>query len=413
MHGKLYRVSLVSSIQAGRQKIKCDYTRPCNQCRLRPPRAGVPCTYPDSGQQENEQTPAQMGETIKPYTGGCGYTNKLGCIGQWTWSAHGCRNTQSMPEASDSFGLPEPSSDIIANLLNLYGPIRRERAVPGSDCIPPVGVATTSLRRRGSPPYTQEAFLMCCLQNAAQDVHNIGPRDAAARDPAFTVLYAHGGTHPGEVSRSAAVSIALGAVLHLIGSARNHYSPLPVRASCVGCVRSCGQRPVLDSVRNEHGRRQSMTILFSVSGMKFLSGDDAEESSHPSLLVRSTILLERVIAVGRAQARVEARLDRFHATVSSGPSPRSLMLAIIRLHAAYAPILLLFKLSNRVSNLKFRNAGGLRGGLWPDEGRGKTNAETIMKADLGVTSSRIRIKAGIWAVIGRDFLRKRENDSLE
>ncbi|KAJ7458919.1 hypothetical protein FB451DRAFT_1406096 [Mycena latifolia] len=318
-------------------------------------------------------------------------------------------NTHSMSEASHSFGLPEPPSHLIANLAEVFterfaesalfflNPIALHQSVlrpgPFGDPDRPCPALLCAIYLWGSAlvdtpstPYTPEAFLMCCLQNIAQDVHDMVGRpkftlETLQAEVLLSLYYMHAAQPiPGRYHSSAAVSIALGAGLHLTGSARKsepHCSPFSVPASWAWGGSEAGTRidafwavvilnnywVVVDGAPSSISYEMSMDTPWSSMSqslgdatiMKFLDGDDSEGSSPPALLAKATILLERVIAVSTlntdgtrnpsAQARADARLDRFHATLPPGPSPRSLMLAhaltdtaIIRLHAPYAPI---------------------------------------------------------------------------
>ncbi|KAJ7495570.1 hypothetical protein FB451DRAFT_1550928 [Mycena latifolia] len=410
-----------------RRKIRCDGAHPCNQCRLRPPRSYAPCTYPHSGPQEIQQTPGQMVETIRrlkerieqlelllPPDPESIYLSQpyLTPVSSGTPEPVLELEAPSIPEALPSFGLPEPSSDLIATLVDVFNdrfvgntlffldPVAfrqsallplpfgdRNRPCPALLCAVYLwGSALADIRP--SSPYTPGAFLLCCMQNLVQGIHDIVDRpkfvlETIQAEVLLSLYYMHTAQLvPGRYHSSAAISIALGARLHLIGSGRTPDSdslPFPSSASaawdspeecmCIdafwavvllnnywvavdGAPSAISYEMNTDTPWASPGSPQA---LRGATIKNFLNGDDLGVTSPAALLSKASILLERVIAFGalktggasdsRALARVETRLDRFQASLPPGPSSRALILAhaltdtaIIRLHAAYAPI---------------------------------------------------------------------------
>ncbi|KAJ7438180.1 hypothetical protein FB451DRAFT_1192837 [Mycena latifolia] len=241
---------------------------------------------------------------------------------------------------------------------------------------------------RPSSPYTPGAFLLCCMQNLAQGVHDIVDRpkfvlETIQAEVLLSLYYMHTAQPlPGRYHSSAAISIALGARLHLFGSGLTPDSdslPFPSSASaawdsseeCMSIdafwtvvllnnywVAVDGAPSAISYEMNIHtpwASPSSPQALRGATIKNFLNGDDPGVTSPAAVLSKASILLERVIAFGalktggpsdsRALARIETRLDRFRASLPLGPSSRVLILAhaltdtaIIRLHAAYASI---------------------------------------------------------------------------
>ncbi|KAJ7455859.1 hypothetical protein FB451DRAFT_1373132 [Mycena latifolia] len=315
-----------------------------------------------------------------------------------------------MPEASHSFGLPEPSSDLIATLLDVFtarfaghtlfflDPVAfRQSALlplPFGDPNRPCPALLCAVYLWGSvladirpsSPYSPGAFLLCCLQNVVQGIHNIVdcPKfilETIQAEVLLSLYYMHTAQPvPGRYHSSAAISIALCAHLHLIGSGRNppsHHLPFPLFASAAWDSVEEGMRidafwavvllnnywVAVDGASSAISYEINIDTPWAASSeapcgatiMRFLNGDETGGSSPAALLSQASILLERVMAFGAlntgdppdssALARVETRLDRFQSLLPPGPTSRSLILAhalkdtaIIRLHAAYAPI---------------------------------------------------------------------------
>ncbi|KAJ7467594.1 hypothetical protein FB451DRAFT_1177972 [Mycena latifolia] len=408
---------------ARRRKIKCDGTEPCNQCRLRPPRSGQPCIYTQSRIPETQETSAQMTETIRglkarieelelvlPQDPSSIYLNQPYFIPESSGILEPVGlEAPSLPEASPSVGLPEPSSHLIVPLIDICTGRFAESALffldlvvfrqsallplPFGDPTRPCPALLCAVYLWGSvladfstsPPYTPDAFLLCCLQNIAQDVHYIVTRpklllETIQAEVLLSLYYMRTVQHvPGRYHSSAAVTIALCAGLHLLGSGGNaepHDTPFPIYASSVSeaseeerridafwavvilnnywVASDSGPSSISDEFNIDTPWPSSPPSLGGATVMKFLTGDDSEGSSHAALLSKTSILLERVITLSAAHTgplessllvRVEARLDRFQASLPAGPGTHSLILAraltdsaIIRIHAVYAHI---------------------------------------------------------------------------
>ncbi|KAJ7463032.1 hypothetical protein FB451DRAFT_1266688 [Mycena latifolia] len=408
-----------------RRKIRCDGGQPCNQCRLRPPRTYAPCTYPHSGPQEIQQTPGQMIETIRrlkerievlelllPPDPETIYLSQpyLTPVSSGTPEPVLELEAPLISEASHSFGLPEPSSDLIATLVDVFtgrfagntlfflDPVTfRQSALlplpfgdPNRPCPALLcavylwGSALADIRP--STLYTPNTFLLCCLQNIVQDVHDNVDRpkfvlETIQAEVLLSLYYMHTAQSlPGRQHSSAAVSIAQGARLHLIGSGRHadsHSLPFPLSTSAEWDSSEESMRveafwavvllnnywvavdgapsAISYEINIDTPWAASPHTLPGATIMNFLNGDDAAATFPAALLSKASIVLQWVIAFGAlntggppdssALARVETRLDKFRASLPPGPSSRALILAhtltdtaIIRLHAAYAPI---------------------------------------------------------------------------
>ncbi|KAJ7463029.1 hypothetical protein FB451DRAFT_1562424 [Mycena latifolia] len=406
-----------------RRKIRCDGAHPCNQCRLRPPRTYAPCTH--SGPQEIQQTPGQMIETIHhlkerieelelllPPDPETIYLSQpyLTPVASGTPEPVLELEAPSIPEASHSFGLSEPSSDLIATLVDVFtdrfagntlfflDPVTfRQSALlplpfgdPNRPCPALLcavylwGSALAGIRP--STLYTPNTFLLCCLQNIVQDVHDNVDRpkfvlETIQAEVLLSLYYMHTAKPvPGRHHSSAAVSIAQGARLHLIGSGRyvdSHSLPFPLSTSAEWdsseesmCIEALWAVVLLNNywvavdgapsvisyeINIDTPWAASPHTLPGVTIMNLLNGDDPAVTSPAALLLKASILLQWVIAFGAlniggppdssALARVETRLDKFRASLPPGPSSRALILAhaltdtaIIRLHATYVPI---------------------------------------------------------------------------
>ncbi|KAJ6568023.1 hypothetical protein DFH09DRAFT_1468327 [Mycena vulgaris] len=404
---------------------KCDSGRPtCNQCRLRPPRTWAPCSYPLLDPPENELTSDQMLEAIRALKARVEELelifppDPLGVpLNQpyMTASAHGKMHLDpwSDSEGSHSIDLMEPPPDMINTLLDLFlarfagsshffhDPVvfrhsvllplpfgDRNRPAPALLCAAYLWGSTLADIQQVAP-YTPDAFLLCCLQNLSRDLEEIIIRpqlilQTIQAQVLVSLYYMHTvKLVQGRYYCSAAVSLALGARLHLIRSSRNPYAEYPAFTIRTPALQGLDQSTEAVAINalwavvilnnswagvdgapssfpwdvNMDTPWPSSTQSSSRAGqagptiLAFLNGDDSESSSHLGLLSKASVLLERVIALGTHSAgcpdpsALEARLDSFQAVLPALTRDDALILAhsladsaIVRLHAPHAHI---------------------------------------------------------------------------
>ncbi|KAJ7447618.1 hypothetical protein FB451DRAFT_1411720 [Mycena latifolia] len=301
----------------------------------------------------------------------------------------------SLPEASPSVGLPEPSSDLIVPLIDICTGRFAESALFFLD--PVVFRQSALLPLPFGDPTRPCPALLCappihpgCLppvlpSNIAQDVHYIVTRpklllETIQAEVLLSLYYMRTVQHvPGRYHSSAAVTIALCAGLHLLGSGGNaepHDTPFPIYSSSVSeaseeerridafwavvilnnhwVASDSGPSSISDEFNIDTPWPSSPPSLGGATVMKFLTGDDSEGSSHAALLSKTSILLERVITLSAAHTGGErliidvshtSQISRPSRVEFAGPGTHSLILAraltdsaIIRIHAVYAHI---------------------------------------------------------------------------
>ncbi|KAJ7637429.1 hypothetical protein B0H17DRAFT_1149481 [Mycena rosella] len=355
---------------------KCDSSRPtCTQCRLRPPRAWAPCAYPDVISPERQQTPAEMLETIRTLTERVEelelvlpsdpskiYLNHpyLTPVSSGTPDPADL-DTPSIPEATHFFGLPEPPPNTIVCLVDTFTNNFSGDALFFLDL--------TAFRRA---QYTPDTFLLCCLQNLGQGLDEITARPKLALEVIqaellLSLYYMHAAQPiQGRYHISAAVTIALGARFHLIGSRGNtatHSPQFPLRALwaldateegvsinalwavvilnnywvAVDGGASCIHGVTIETPWPLSSRAPSGTTI-----MRFLDGDDSNGHSDGALLSKASILLEQAFGIrlrwpGWMYDWIDSAIIRLHAayTTTSNLSRAKCLAAAARITSMF------------------------------------------------------------------------------
>ncbi|KAJ6587712.1 hypothetical protein B0H10DRAFT_2093647 [Mycena sp. CBHHK59/15] len=246
---------------------KCDGARPCNQCRLRPPRSGAPCQFPNADGYHDHSVPAQMLETIQVMKSRIEELESL--TGQDTTRVilNQPYNSQFLqsPESSGGYGssgsltpepisvsspfhMEEPPSNLIAQLVDTFlarfthsgyfcmDPVRFRHAallnLPFGDPNRPSPALLSAVylwgcvlsQMKPPDPYTEYGFLMCVLQNIPHDLNCVGTHsqlifDVIQAEVLLSYYYLHTSCPlQGRYHSAAAASLALGANLHLTGN---------------------------------------------------------------------------------------------------------------------------------------------------------------------------------------------------
>ncbi|KAJ6570577.1 hypothetical protein DFH09DRAFT_1153828 [Mycena vulgaris] len=376
-----------------RRKIKCNSARPtCNQCRLRPPRKWAPCSYPAHG-NGSEQTPDQMLVNIRllkdrvdelesllpPDSASVYLTPPYPSPSSSRISGSADLDSSGL-QTSQPICLMEPPSDLMATLVDTFlarfagswqfflDPILFRQSVlrplPFGDPNRPAPALLCAVYLWGSVfanmppanPYTPEALLVCCLQNIPQDLDEIIYRpnlvvETIQAQILLSLYYMHTALPvQGRYHSSAAVSIALvrGPVPQGVDTAAEADLTHAFWAVVIlnniwvavdGAPSSIQWDLTQIAFPSGSGLPRGTTIL------SFLNGDDLE-SSPIALLVKASIMLERVITLSShipdTLARLGARLDRFQGLLPSLSGDIRLILAhaltdsaILRLHAPH------------------------------------------------------------------------------
>ncbi|KAJ7239248.1 hypothetical protein C8J57DRAFT_1193426 [Mycena rebaudengoi] len=394
-----------------RRKIKCNSARPtCDQCHLRPPRSREPCQYPRANSPVYE-TPQQMLATIEilrarieelefrdpsrvfltqPY-------NEQGSI---QLSNSSGSTTPELPPSD----MTEPPLDMVIGLVDIF---LTRFADSGYFFLDPVGFRCAALldlpfgnHQRPSPallsavylwgcvlshispnpPYTEEGFLSCVLQNLPQDLTQIEfhPRiiiETIQCEVLLSYYYLHVAlpVH-GRYHSTAAMSLALTAGLHL--HRRNEHDirtqfalAHPVRLSSPDTTEAerTGAFWATVILNNywvaAHGGPSAVPYGINIdtpwpSGSevgvtvaKFLNGIELDGFSPFALLAKASILLEHIIAFSQqtpalddsaALPTLDKRAHDFLSSLPPLPGTQMLLvthvltnLAIVHLHAAY------------------------------------------------------------------------------
>ncbi|KAJ7458971.1 hypothetical protein FB451DRAFT_1182559 [Mycena latifolia] len=391
-----------------RRKIKCDSGKPiCSQCRLRPPRSRDPCEYPRPEGLIPHESPTQMLETIQALRA---RIEEL----EYVTPPDPSRGYSGQPYTSPAQGQDilelfnkEPPPDLIVNLVDNF---LRRFVDSGYFFIDPLRFRASALlplpfghRDRPSPsllsavylwggalshitppgPYTPDAFLLCALENGPRDLTAIGANpqmvlETIQTEVLLSFYYLHTALPvEGRYHASVAASLALGADLHLIRSPQQNapYPPFVLASPVLPRPENAADEAVRINafwtvvLINNHwvGADGSPSAIpygmpidtpwpgSSQGGAtitRFLNGSDVDGSSSVALLVKASILLERIIAFSAravgppdpgALASLDRRLHTFQAALPPLPGTQLLVLthalvdlAIVRLHAPYA-----------------------------------------------------------------------------
>ncbi|KAJ6536426.1 hypothetical protein DFH09DRAFT_96580 [Mycena vulgaris] len=393
-----------------RRKIKCDGGRPvCNQCRVRPPRSGAPCLFDLDGGPPH-QSAAQMQETIKALKGRINDLERIsGHAGPpvflqqpyFSGSSHpGPTGVSTLESVSQ-----DPPSQIVTTLVNCFlarftnsgyffleprefyksavfhfpsgGPERPSLALLNAvyvwGCVLSV-----------SPPAsTEDAFLQRALQSLPGDINRLSlhPKlvvETIQAEVLLSLYYLHAALPvQGRYHATAAASFALSAGLQQVRTLPGAASPrFPLLEPLLPPVTDAGEEAerggafwAVVTLNNywvaadgrpsaiPYGMAIDTPWPFSSQGggtvRAFLSGDEQEGRSPVALLVKASILLERIIAFSARNSTeppdaealqfLDARLHAFRSSLPpfSGSQPLFMAhvvadLAIVRLHAPLA-----------------------------------------------------------------------------